>query len=78
MTRCESYPPCFGTIYFPTAPFWIMSILVKECTIFKIYITKLFIRCTDADIKIYIIFFGDLFQLFDEGRNVLKCDVGVL
>ena len=20
MTRCESYPPCFGTIYFPTAP----------------------------------------------------------
>ena len=21
MTRCESYPPCFGTIYFPTAPF---------------------------------------------------------
>ena len=23
MTRCESYPPCFGTIYFPTAPFFI-------------------------------------------------------
>ena len=21
MTRCESYPLCFGTIYFPTAPF---------------------------------------------------------
>ena len=21
MTRCESYPPCFETIYFPTAPF---------------------------------------------------------
>ena len=21
MTRCESYPPCFGTIYFPTAPY---------------------------------------------------------
>ena len=21
MTRCESSPPCFGTIYFPTAPF---------------------------------------------------------
>ena len=20
MTRCESYPLCFGTIYFPTAP----------------------------------------------------------
>lgn len=20
MTRCESYPPCFGTIYFPTVP----------------------------------------------------------
>ena len=19
MTRCESYPPCFGTIYFPIA-----------------------------------------------------------
>lgn len=24
MTRCESYPPCFGTIYFPTAPHLIM------------------------------------------------------
>lgn len=22
MTRCESYSPCFGTIYFPTAPFF--------------------------------------------------------
>ena len=22
MTRCESYPPCFGTIYFPTAPYF--------------------------------------------------------
>ena len=21
MTHNESYPPCFGTIYFPTAPF---------------------------------------------------------
>ena len=21
MTQCKSYPPCFGTIYFPTAPF---------------------------------------------------------
>ena len=26
MTRCESYPPCFGTIYFPTAPF-----VMQEC-----------------------------------------------
>ena len=25
MTRCESYPPCFGTIYFPTAPFSVLS-----------------------------------------------------
>ena len=25
MTRCESYPPCFGTIYFPTAPYYIIS-----------------------------------------------------
>ena len=25
MTRCESYPPCFGTIYFPTAPFKLSS-----------------------------------------------------
>ena len=33
----------------------------------------------DHDIKaIYIIFFGNLFQCFDERRNVLKCDVGVL
>ncbi len=22
MTRCESYPPCFGTIYFPTVHFF--------------------------------------------------------
>lgn len=22
MTRCESYPLCSGTIYFPTAPFF--------------------------------------------------------
>ena len=22
MTRYGSYPPCFGTIYFPTAPFF--------------------------------------------------------
>ena len=25
MTRCESYPPCFGTIYFPTAPSFFLS-----------------------------------------------------
>ena len=24
MTRCESYPPCFGTIYFPTVPLFLM------------------------------------------------------
>ena len=24
MTHCESYPPCFGTIYFPTAPFLLL------------------------------------------------------
>ena len=27
MTRCESYPPCFGTIYFPTAPFVIQKLI---------------------------------------------------
>ena len=26
MTRCESYPPCFETIYFPTAPLLIRKI----------------------------------------------------
>ena len=25
MTRCESYPPCFGTIYFPIAPSFYIS-----------------------------------------------------
>ena len=25
MTRCESYPPCFGTIYFPTAPCFLFN-----------------------------------------------------
>ena len=29
MTRCESYPPCFGTIYFPTAPFILHCIMEK-------------------------------------------------
>lgn len=28
MTRCESYPPCFGTIYFPTAPFSLFIIKI--------------------------------------------------
>ncbi len=28
MTRCESYPPCFRTIYFPTAP---QEMLLKYC-----------------------------------------------
>ena len=26
MTRCESYPLCSGTIYFPTAPFPVLLI----------------------------------------------------
>ena len=36
MTRCESYPPCFGTIYFPTAPFVIynVSLNLQICKIF--------------------------------------------
>lgn len=25
MTRCESYPPCFETIYFPIAPFYFIN-----------------------------------------------------
>ena len=33
MTRCESYPPCFGTIYFPTAPYSDPSIV---CSFFRI------------------------------------------
>ena len=27
MTRCESYPLCFGTIYFPTAPVSYLTII---------------------------------------------------
>ena len=27
MTRCESYPLCSGTIYFPTAPFYFYNLL---------------------------------------------------
>ena len=30
MTRCESYPPCFGTIYFPTAPVSQFSLLLED------------------------------------------------
>ena len=29
MTRCESYPPCFGTTYFPTAPISHFTILLS-------------------------------------------------
>ena len=29
MTRCESYPPCFGTIYFPTAPYQQSNVIVE-------------------------------------------------
>ena len=30
MTRCESYPPCFETIYFPTAPLVYTFFLYSE------------------------------------------------
>ena len=33
MTRCESYPPCFGTIYFPTAPFVRFRRIVAFCAV---------------------------------------------
>ena len=36
MTRCESYPPCFGTIYFPTAPFFLLQgILIRNVKILR-------------------------------------------
>ena len=36
MTRCESYPPCFGTIYFPTAPFlFVRKKLVNKTRVCK-------------------------------------------
>ena len=42
MTRCESYPPCFGTIYFPTAPVLISRavsvIKLIFCTIYSLQI----------------------------------------
>lgn len=31
MTRCESYPPCFGTIYFPTAPLFLINHSILFC-----------------------------------------------
>lgn len=43
MTRCESYPPCFGTIYFPTAP---SCIFFQFNTIYCIFIIDLlYILC---------------------------------
>ena len=33
MTRCESYPPCFGTIYFPTAPPYFTGKVLPCCII---------------------------------------------
>ena len=42
MTRCESYPPCFGTIYFPIAPSFLFNITFsqffkQEFTCFSLY-----------------------------------------
>ena len=31
MTRCESYPLCSGTIYFPTAPFIELLYYIGNC-----------------------------------------------
>lgn len=46
MTRCESYPPCFGTIYFPTAPFSTMRYMRFACfrALKKINIPEVFLR----------------------------------
>ena len=41
MTRCESYPPCFETIYFPTAPFFI---LLKKANAFIFSYSALEVR----------------------------------
>ena len=41
MTRCESYPPCFGTIYFPIAPFSVLSFSIKQLFSIKNHITLL-------------------------------------
>ena len=42
MTRCESYPLCSGTIYFPTAPYYIglNTIFLKE----KVYFQQILFR----------------------------------
>ena len=43
MTRCESYPLCSGTIYFPTAPSWynqfmrLNKIIQRDYTSFSLY-----------------------------------------
>jgi len=49
MTRCESYPPCFGTIYFPTAPFLVTTLLFNNVNSFDGQIgqkiMRLFVFC---------------------------------
>lgn len=60
MTRCESYPPCFGTIYFPTAPFFYLiseSLNITDCIDRLGYVCDLVTGKTFHNVLIYARFF---------------------
>ena len=44
MTRCESHPPCFGTIYFPTPPLLSEKRIEDERKAKNIYCNKQVIK----------------------------------
>lgn len=55
MTRCESYPPCFGTIYFPTAPFLLFLWILRK----KRKKKKQYLDISVENIRIEIVSFTD-------------------
>ena len=71
MTRCESYPPCFGTIYFPTAPSFFRDYA---------FFTAPFFYCTEAIPEPRVQVFAPLRSAqstrpLDELRPIFRTDV---
>ena len=61
MTRCESYPPCFGTIYFPTS-----SSNCAKYSVFQRRLTFFFLR--------YVRLFSSLHKIPPKQSQAYKCD----
>ena len=61
MTRCESSPPCFGTIYFPTS-----SSNCAKYSVFQRRLTFFFLR--------YVRLFSFLHKIPSKQSQAYKCD----